>query len=464
VRKSQLEKRVRSILNDSERRVSAKSLRAATVMVAMVALAALTAFQPSPRYSGDDTAHDVQAPQALKREAFTRSLGAVSGGRLVVDVQGYLPLEILGVDSGLVSVRGAIAATAAPLIKLEKRGGDIVLTIPSGVRNGSRAVVHVPSNFNVHVQHANGSLRIADVQGRFTGEVDDGLLDLERVEGSADMNVAYRTRVINANLDGSIRSAKNAGIWLSHTTGSLVATTAHLHRSATGEPFDTAYATEAEKQVKEEAREAAGPQKPLKADTIVNEKGRLVIDAPAPGAKAPPPRLYRILENGSIYLDAAPYGAYLITRSGNVNVGRAGDIFDAVTWKGDITVKDAAPLTFAGTAAGNIDVTINSSSREMMEMWLATNSGNVVLTIPRNFAAYVELETSFDAAHQRTNIVTPFSLRARQFSEAATPASPQHTVLRSTGQIGGASINDRLDVPKIKVTARNGSVTIRYAD
>ena len=104
---------------------------------------------------------------------------------------------------------------------------------------------------------------------------------------------------------------------------------------------------------------------------------------------------------GGIEVDAAPAGVNLYTGGGSIHVGSVHGSAVVKTMGGDIEIDSATGPVSASTMAGAITVHFHaSSSGQPVDIDLSSNSGDITLTVPKEFSMTIEVCLSCTENHR----------------------------------------------------------------
>jgi DUF4097 and DUF4098 domain-containing protein YvlB len=113
-------------------------------------------------------------------------------------------------------------------------------------------------------------------------------------------------------------------------------------------------------------------------------------------AGALPDRLKVFQMGGDIDIPEVSDGGTLQTMGGNVHVGKAHNDISLTTMGGNIEIDSADASVKATTMAGNIDVILaKGQSSGSHDITLSSNSGEIILTVPRNYPMTVEVTLAY---------------------------------------------------------------------
>jgi hypothetical protein len=150
------------------------------------------------------------------------------------------------------------------------------------------------------------------------------------------------------------------------------------------------------------------------------------------------------MAGGPISLAAAPDGARVTTGGGRIRIGASGGEVYAMTGGGDIDIGPATGSVEAHTGAG--DVTIELKGAGAHSVNATSGRGQVVLVVPRDLDATLELETAYtNNLGHKTRIIIDVPLQTTETSDwDGREGTPRRYVrARQTVGRGGAVIRVR---------------------
>jgi beta-lactamase regulating signal transducer with metallopeptidase domain/DUF4097 and DUF4098 domain-containing protein YvlB len=518
-RPTQLEGRLLAVLSDSRTRMStSRWARPVVAVAAMSVLLPLAAFRPvpatvrvtaaAPLQSASQVATPIMVNGGVARSpkdtTFDLTGSGALGGILRVDLKTGGAVTIIGTNENEVRVHATLAGrnwreTVVTLV-VDESGTHV-----SSRYTGSEASasfkhdfeIRVPKKFDVRITSAGGGIAIRDVDGSFSGHTGGGAITLERANGDAHLTTGGGDiRVADSHLDGHVTTGAGV-VRYANVTGNLDAS------SGTGTQIHTRSTEMGASAGIGSAASYSSPSS-VTATSITTSRSVAIADDSRPhigtssatgssssvfvgtGTKAPfairrgngfgygygegstttsftdrggvsssfgANGIRMNLAGGPISIPAAPDGARLLTGGGEIRVGpSAGEIF-AQTGGGPITIERARGSVAAHTGAGAVSVTLEGATEHMVDV--TSGKGDVVLTLPANIDATLELETAYtESFGHATEIVSdwklPTAITERWDSSEGTPrryVRAQHELGR-----GGAVI---------RVRTVNGNIVVR---
>jgi beta-lactamase regulating signal transducer with metallopeptidase domain/DUF4097 and DUF4098 domain-containing protein YvlB len=497
-RPSQLEGRLLAVLNGSRRRVSLSpgARRLASVLSAIVLLP-LAAFRAVPKSTSRTATREVTPlPAPVASSSFSISTGAPAGkssakSEAIVSTSDPIPAAIVG-------ARGTLADTSFQLSAPVKSGGTLNIDLKTGgnivitswdrpqvvvraalggrdwrqteVRlrpddgdatldsyftesSGNQSSHHVfeiqvPKNFNVRVKSSGGSVSITGVDGRFTGNTGGGGINIQKSNGDVDLRTGGGDiRVTDSNVNGSVSTGGgmvriervNGNLEGTSGSGPVVYAQSTRNRSGSGYGFGTGDGKDGDVSV---STSASGGH-----STTTYVRGGSKLTGFSDNA------IMMSYAGGDISLPSAPDGARVKTGGGRIRIGPSGGVVYATTGGGDIDIGPATGSVEAQTGAGRVAIELKGPDSHQVEV--TSGKGDVVLEVPANLNATLELETAYtNNLGHKTRIVSDWPLTTTETSNwDATEGTPRRYV-RARQNIGkGGAV--------IHVKTVNGNVVLQ---
>jgi len=156
---------------------------------------------------------------------------------------------------------------------------------------------------------------------------------------------------------------------------------------------------------------------------------------------------------GAISLVSAPDGARVTTGGGSIRIGPSGGEVYASTGGGPIDVGPATGSVEAHTGAG--DVTIELSGAGAHSVDVTSGKGKVLLVLPRDLNATLELETAYtNNLGHKTRIVSDFPVQTTETSTWDDSEGTPRRYVRARQTIGrGGGV--------IRVRTVNGDIVLQ---
>jgi hypothetical protein len=159
---------------------------------------------------------------------------------------------------------------------------------------------------------------------------------------------------------------------------------------------------------------------------------------------------------GDISLPSAPDGARVITGGGRIRIGPSGGVVSAITGGGDIDIGPSTGSVEAQTGAGRVAIELKGPDSHQVEV--TSGKGEVVLTVPANLNATLELETAYtNNLGHKTRIVSDWPLTTTETPDwDSTDGTPRRYV-RARQKIGNGgavirvhTVNDNIVLQRAK--------------
>jgi beta-lactamase regulating signal transducer with metallopeptidase domain/DUF4097 and DUF4098 domain-containing protein YvlB len=497
-RPSQLEGRLLAVLNGSRRRVSlSPGARRLAVVLSAIVLLPLAAFRPVAKSLAPSVANypapaagpvapssfsistDAPAKKSNTKSetiasapnpiapvitaaretqadsSFQLSAPVKSGGTLNIDLKTGGDIVITSWDRPQVIVRASLAGRdwRRTEVRLRPEDGDATLEsdYTGGSENQSSHVfqIQVPKNFNVRVKSSGGSVSITGVDGRFTGNTGGGEINIGKSNGDVDLQTGGGDiHVTDSNMNGSV-STGGGMVKIQRVNGNLVGSSgsgpvvyAQSTRNHSGYGFGTG---------------DGGGKGEVSVNTSVSN-GRSTTTYVRDGNKLTgfsDNAIMMSYTGGDISLPSAPDGARVRTGGGRIRIGSSGGVVSATTGGGDIDIGPATGSVEAQTGAGRVAIELKGPDSHAVEV--TSGKGEVVLTVPANLNATLELETAYtNNLGHKTRIVSDWPLTTTETPDwDSTDGTPRRYV-RARQNIGkGGAV--------IHVRTVNGNIVLQKA-
>jgi len=501
-RPSQLEGRLLAVLNASRRggRISSvtKTIALASAAIAFVALSAFTpisrvaplnrvvvptimASQFVPPRSPMSVTNETTAgePSGVSTagstlnnadSTFEKSVAVRAGGDLELDLETGASLTIKGWDQPQVRVRGTLGGRdwRNTEVRLEQRGSGARLFSRYVGRSRSQSSSHhfdiwVPRRFSVELSSGGGSVIISDVDGTFTGTTGGGEIKIENARGRANLTTGGgNIRVYGSDLSGSVTTGGGtvliqggSGNLKGHSGSGPIVYGARGGTISSGSGASVGISSDDDNSV---TISGSG------ATVSINDRTGEIRDASSGRV------IYR-KSGGGVNVADAMNGADIRTGGGGVTIGRSAGEVNVHTGGGDISVGNSSGDVSVNTGGGDItlgpvagsaeastgkgDVTITLTGPDGHSVNVRSGTGKVVLILPANLSAILDLETAYtESFGRRARIISDWSLSPTESSNWDDSQGTPRKYVRARQTIGrGGSV--------IRVRTVNGDVVVQ---
>ena len=155
---------------------------------------------------------------------------------------------------------------------------------------------------------------------------------------------------------------------------------------------------------------------------------------------------------GSVSISSADGGASISTGGGAITIGSSGGDLSATTGGGDISVATMRGNGDLSTGAG--DVSVNVSGAGAHSVKVTSGNGKIVLTLPPDISATLDIETAYTRNHGPTRIESDWNVPISETREWDSTQGTPRRYVRTMGTIGSGA-------GRIRVRTVNGDVVIR---
>jgi beta-lactamase regulating signal transducer with metallopeptidase domain len=520
-RPSQLEGRLLAVLNESRRRVRlSRRARPAAAFLSAIVLLPLAAFravpstdarvrvEDAPRQSNNSSEQFTPAkstesntPASVGNKAtaisgvtladktqqlqadttFQLSVPARSGGTLTLDLRTGGKIIMSGWDRQEVSVRALLRGRdwRATKVTLEPSAGGALLAsefTASGSNQSSSHVfeIKVPRSYNAALSSAGGSVSIAGVDGSFRGQIGGGEINIEKVNGSVDIQTGGGDiHVSDSHVDGNV-STGGGVVRIEGVTGNIIgesgsgpviqsksSSTSVRHENgttlvaiATGDGDVHVGTGSGKGSGKSTGTISSGSSIYTSTDGGISTTTHWSDDN---GSKTGFARsgISMSMAGGPISLAAAPDGARVTTGGGRIRIGPSGGEVYASTGGGDIDIGPATGSVEAHTGGGDVKIELKGAGAHSVNV--TSGRGEVVLVVPRDLDATLELETAYtNNLGHATRILSDFPLKTTETADWDAREGTPRRYVRARQTVGkGGGI--------IRVRTVNGNVVLNRA-
>ena len=488
-RPSQLEGRLLAVLNSSPRphgiSTATKWIGLASAALAFIALSAFTPtsrgvalnrvvvpaiiatqFVPQRAAGVAEKWNPVASTKIRVDSTFEKSVSVREGGTLVLDLETGAGLTITGWDQPRVRVSGTLGGRdwRDTDVRLEARESGARLITKYVGRSRSQSTSHhfdirVPRHFSVDISSAGGGVTISGVEGVFTGTTGGGAIRIEKVSGRADISTGGgNIRVNGSNLSGSV-STGGGSVFIEAGRGGL-----RGHSGSGPIVYSEGGGT---------TISGAGISVDDNNDVTVSGSGANVTidDHTGEIRETSSGRIIYRKSGGGVHIAEAMSGADIRTGGGEVTIGRsAGDVrvttgggdisvgrstgdVRVTTGGGDLSLGPVAGSAEARTGKGDVMVSLTGSDGHSVDV--RSGTGKVVLSLPANLSAILDLETAYtENFGRRTRIQSDWALSPSESADWDDSQGTPRKYVRARQTIGrGGAV--------IRVRTVNGDIIVQ---
>jgi hypothetical protein len=154
---------------------------------------------------------------------------------------------------------------------------------------------------------------------------------------------------------------------------------------------------------------------------------------------------------GAIRFDNLPNGGSFTTGGGEIDIGAVGGKASFTTGGGDVRIRNVSDDLSVATGAGSVEISVIGAGARNISV--ATGLGRVVIDLPANLDARLDIESGYTGGHARTKIESDFPVNLSERADMNANGTPRDYVVGS-GTIGAGR-------GLIKIRTMNGDVVIR---
>jgi DUF4097 and DUF4098 domain-containing protein YvlB len=495
-RPTQLEGRLLAVLNESRRRVAlSRGARPAAALFSLLVLIPLAAFRlvPKPDAPMRDsipaststasaetivaqapsgaTPSSIDAPPRKNRQAaadttFQLSVPARSGGTLTLDLKTGGSVVVRGWDAPQVRVRASLGGRdwRETRVSLQPTDSGARLESIYTARSSSQSSRHafeidIPRTYNMRISSAGGSVSITGVDGTFIGQTGGGEINIQKASGEVDIRTGGgAVHVSDSRLEGSV-STGGGVVNIEGVTGNLAGYSGSgpvtYIRSGGGTTIRTGDGV------------SVGVGKGGSSVSVSTASGGGVgigrgvttttstytYDSRGKGSSFRTGGILMNSAGGAISLPAAPDGARVTTGGGAIRIGPSGGEVYAATGGGPIDIGPATGSVEARTGAGDVAIELKGAGSHFVDA--TSGKGNVVLILPADLNAMLELETAYtENFGRKTRIESDWALRTTETDSWDSREGTPRRYVRARQTMGrGGEV--------IRVQTVNGNIVLK---
>jgi beta-lactamase regulating signal transducer with metallopeptidase domain len=411
---------------------------------------------------------------------FQLSVPARSGGTLALDLKTGGKIILTGWDRQEVSVRALLSGRdwRATKVTLEPTaGGGARLASEFTASGSSQSSSHVfeikvPRNYNATISSAGGAVSITGVDGTFRGNTGGGEINIERANGEVDIRTGGGdVHVSDSHVDGNVRTGGGV-VRIEGVTGNITGesgsgpviqskSSSTSVRNENGSTLVAVATGDGDVHVGigsgKGSAKSTGTLSSGGGSTYISTGGISTTthwsDDDGSRTRFATSGIRMSMAGGPISLAAAPDGARVTTGGGRIRIGPSGGEVYAMTGGGDIDIGPATGSVEAHT--GNGDVTIELKGAGAHSVNVTSGRGQVVLVVPRDLDATLELETAYtNNLGHKTRIVSDFPLQTSETADWDGREGTPRRYVRARQTIGsGGGV--------IRVRTVNGNVVLK---
>lgn len=351
-------------------------------------------------------------------DTIERKFEVSKGGQLDVKLVSGGSIAIHGWDKETVEVKLSFKRSDSDdwTIEIEqgRSGVEVYTKAPKWLQETNSSLrVMVPSEFDLYLKTAGGSVVLEGIEGDIRGSTAGGQLDLSDLKGTVDLSTGGGPVTISdSELDGEVTTG-GGRVLVENVVGDIDA------RSGGGEVI---------------YRNVKTPDKDYPAEMVhIRNAG------------------------GAIRVDEAPAGADVQTGGGDIRFRSVGEFVRAYTGGGNILLDEVDGWIKATTGAGDVEVSlIGDMESTDHDVEIRTGSGDVMVSLPRELSVEVDIQLAHTKGYRgRSRIISDIVLEEEESDSWEYGNGSPRKYIR-----GKASINGGRNL--IKIRAVNGKVTLKY--
>ena len=369
-----------------------------------------------------------------------RTLPASAGETISISLKNGGGVTIKGWNQNQVRVHGVLSGTQAreTEVIIERVSGGIELRTEVPRRSGNTSnsnhfELWVPSKFNINLTSGGGEISIAGVEGQFRGNTGGGEIILDNVSGRADLTTGGgEVRVTNSSLDGSVTTGGGEA-YVTGTTGNVRVT------SGSGPVIRT---TSGDTRVY-----GVGG---LAATSVSSDKPLIVVDGQVISGRS----VSVTKAGGDLRYSDLPEGGTFLTGGGSIDIGSVGGKASFTTGGGDVRIMNVSDDLSVATGAGSVEISVIGGGSAARNISVSSGSGRIIIELPANLDARLDLETAWTDRNGPTKIQSDFPVNVIESQEWDYRNGTPRRYVRGSGTVGSGR-------GLVKIHTVNGDVVIR---
>jgi beta-lactamase regulating signal transducer with metallopeptidase domain len=407
-----------------------------------------------------------------------KTIDASAGERLTLDLAAGGSIVVHGWDEPRIRMRATLAGRDWRDVRVTLERTRNGAQLQSGFSEPPRSwstdntfELWVPRHMDINLSSAGGSVAISDLTGEFRGHTGGGAITIEGANGSATLTTGGGdVSVMNSTLGGTV-STGGGGVYISNVSGGLTGSSGSgpvVRDGIGGTPgwrSSVGYSrastvtggVDGGMTVSNGSTYTIGDGGSRTVTTtrtstgIGNSIGSGIGTGVGTGIGA----FTYSKAGGDIMLDEIPRGGRISTGGGRVYVGSSGGFLSVSTGGGDVELPQMGGDANVWTGSGTVTITVVNTDGTEHSVDVTSGSGRVVLELPADLDATIELESAYTENFARkTSISSELSLTQSETQTWDDGEGTPRKFVRARGIAG----NGR---GLIRVRTVNGDIVVR---
>jgi hypothetical protein len=373
-------------------------------------------------------------------------------------------IVITGWDRPQVAVRASLGGRdwRDTRVQLEPTGSGARLESDWSGRSNNRSTRHsfeisVPRKYNVRIESSGGSVSIIGVDGSFTGTTGGGEIDIQEASGDVDLRTGGgEIHVADSRLNGNV-STGGGTVRMDNVTGDLSGdsgggTVIYNGKSGASAISGDKGAYVGSKDDKS-VHVGSGSGRGVGVSTSSGSVTTTYSDDDAGLGRGFARSGVRMNSGGGdIFSPGAPDGGRFTTGGGKIRIGPTGGEVYASTGGGAIEIGPSTGSIEAHTGGGDVRLELKGAGSHSVD--ITSGKGEVVLVLPRDLNAILELETAYtENLGHKTRIVSDLPLTITETAKWDDREGTPRRYVRARQTVGkGGGV--------IRIRTVNGNIVI----
>jgi beta-lactamase regulating signal transducer with metallopeptidase domain len=418
--------------------------------------------------------------QSRADSTFEKSIDAASGDRLRLDLRTGGNIVLHGWNESRVRLRAQLGGRdwRETRVTLDRVGREVRLRSDfDRVLDGtSTSTSHsfelwVPRSIDVDIASSGGSISLDNVNGEFSGHTGGGEITIVSASGSATLTTGGgEIRVSNSDLRGEV-STGGGGVTITNVTGGLRGSSGSgpvITTLPSGTTIGGAREAVAAAAVTGGVADVVRGRATTTTTTITGSgqsriTNRGVTTTSYQDDRSPFATTRGFLDGavsmtkagGEVTLSEMNRGGVVHTGGGRISIGESRGLLDVSTGGGDIELMKMGGDAVVSTGAGDVTIQVVNVDGTEHSISVYSGKGSVVLELPSNLNARLELEAAYtDNSSRRTRIESDFPVAPSESQEWDDRFGTPRKFVRGTATLGGGR-------GLIRVRTVNGDIVVR---
>jgi beta-lactamase regulating signal transducer with metallopeptidase domain/DUF4097 and DUF4098 domain-containing protein YvlB len=392
-----------------------------------------------------------------------QTVNASAGEKISLDVRPGADITVHAWDQPQVRMRTLLSGNEVQDTRVTfgrvAGGVELRMTVDRSRRNSSNSnqiELWVPRRSDLQFSSGGGGIHIDGVEGRFTGQTGGGDITIRNARGEADLHTGGGgIRLTGDNLNGQVLTGGGNAV-LNGVTGDVHVGSGGGTITRDGNQVGYMYGSGGYGYSSSRSAQSGGG-----SGYAYSRSGNSTVWAN--GTATTMPGQYGGAQGGGtsfsigggpIDLPSAPNGGSYTTGGGDIHVGSSAGMLVVTTGGGDVRLEGVSGDAVATTGAGQVQITVVNADGKAHNVSVASGSGKVIIDLPADIDARLDLESAYTERNGPTTIHSDFQINQTETQEWDRSQGTPRRYVRGTATLGSGR-------GLIRVKTVNGDVVIR---